>query len=114
MMSGSGWTKTGRMIMLQISVRPEQVKFELLLGPGDKDLRDCITRELARVKGKPYRDTSKWTQLAGNALRRDIEGLEPQDYQRVFDEIKAFFDNFIERQVLPFDEPLRDAIAGRG
>lgn len=76
-LKGSGWTKTGRMLLFEFNIGTEMVVLKLLLGPGPTEVRERLFRfaqtKPALFKGVSKTITAKWNQLYTRVV------LEPKD-----------------------------------
>lgn len=74
--AGSGWTKTGRMILFEAEHYPKQLVLKLILGPGPTELREQVHHEVQRhevFNRKHYKFFPKWWTFHGMKLLRPKE-----------------------------------------
>ena len=94
---GSGWTKSGRILLFQFKIGPDSLKLVLIIGPGDRTVRsrifDAVAGARSTFSGASKKLYPMWTQI----YKRDF--LRSEDYEqhdmewtegRIKDRVAAF------------------------
>ena len=96
-LKGSGWTKTGRMLLFEFTIGTERVGLKLLLGPGPTEVRERLFR-FAQTKPAVFKAvgktiSAKWNQLYTRVILepKDTALSEPEAIERVVRERWATF-----------------------
>jgi hypothetical protein len=76
--TGTGWTKSGRILLFQFDNLPDSLRLYLVMGPGDASVRSRIW-ETVRSQTNPIFSGS--TTLQKWCIIFQLDLLSPQDYQ---------------------------------
>ena len=76
--TGTGWTKSGRILLFQFDNLPDSLRLYLIMGPGDPSVRSRIW-ETVRSQTNPIFSGS--TTLQKWCIIFQLDLLSPQDYQ---------------------------------
>jgi len=105
---GSGWTRSGRMLMFEMENWEDHVTVKLILGPGSQELRRKIF-DFAAAKRPPFRPMAKLGAQWNNIFTYQL--LAPKAYELHDDDFKKE----LERQWKRFlDNEVRAIISAFG
>lgn len=84
--TGSGWTRSGRVLLFEFDNRPDSLRLKLQLGPGPVEVRKLV-HDVALSKPDLFKRLSKtpgkrWTMLGASTIvltASDLESLEIED-----------------------------------
>ena len=97
--SGSGWTKTKRVLLFEIHNMPESVAIKLIIGPGDTGYRSAIwdlaNKDKSLFKGGLSKLYPKYSQIYVKKFlaKKDYEDPDVEDLKA---KIQKRWDAFIE------------------
>ncbi len=110
---GTGWTKTGRILLFQITLRPGKVNLHLVIGPGPQEIREKLyaiakgnpdvfkvskskfTKQWSRIYRKPLLSSKEYEDKEIEEIRELLEEklqkFKDSDLPKIEDEIKKFW-----------------------
>ncbi len=97
---GTGWTRSGRLLLFEIDLSASDVRIKAILGPGPQDLRDRVY-EWIKAHGTPFnRAATKlypqwWSFHSDSWLNKArFEALDSEDLKRqIGDRFRLFLDS---------------------
>ena len=110
--SGSGWTKSGRVLLFQVENFERSMRLILIVGPGDQEFRDAIYQR-AKSDKEVFRGCidklyPKWTMIYAHPI------LRKQDYERDTDDlvahVKTEFTRLLRTEVPAILEALKGTV----
>ncbi|TAK20810.1 MAG: hypothetical protein EPO26_17495 [Chloroflexota bacterium] len=106
---GTGWTKSGHMLMFEVLNSPTQVSLCLYLGPGPEATR---SRLFAKMKSRPFKPSFTTLKQSWNTVwRRSLlrkEAYERLDTDGLGIELRKQWREFVETDLPPLVAALRD------
>jgi hypothetical protein len=110
LMKGSGWTQSGRMLMLAIDNDPNQIRIMIYIGPGPVEIRQKLL-EIAQQHQPPFRSAHRALRQSWNNIyvrpvisKRDMEEME---FDELVDKFKTEWKKFLQGDLKTIDQILR-------
>ncbi|MCC6190556.1 MAG: PD-(D/E)XK nuclease family protein [Anaerolineales bacterium] len=100
--SGSGWTRTGRILLFEFKNAPDRLKLYLIIGPGPLETRQRLF-EMAIQHSPPFRSAyralnAKWNTVFDRAFLGP-KAYEDADGEKLEADIKKEWTKFIENDL---------------
>lgn len=108
---GSGWTKSGRILLFQLDIFEQSLGLELWIGPGPLNVRQRFI-EAARGRepllgfGKKIPEAEQWSSI----FKRNF--LKPEDYEtysreEIAEQIRVRWSQFVNEELPPLIEAMQ-------
>jgi len=108
LMAGSGWTRSGRMLLFEFANRPNELRLALTIGPGPAETRKKLF-EMALANQPPFQDLGEGL-LPKHDWVFNVPFLTPEFYEDTSDEEREREIRKRWAQFLEYDLPAIDAV----
>jgi hypothetical protein len=100
--SGSGWTESGRILLLEFKNYDTSLSLTLIIGPGPDKIRKALygkvldNKEIFQTSRKSL--TKKWSQIHKVPIlsKKDLEQLESDE---IYNRINKFWNNRFKKEI---------------
>lgn len=104
-----GWTKSGRMLLLELHNTPKHLTIKLVIGPGDQEIRDKVV-DIIRRSGIKISSSKKWSTVYSQRMGFSPESLNEEDYQENLQRSAKLITDFISSKVSPVIRLIQDSL----
>ena len=98
--NAKGWTKSGRMLLLELHNAPKSLTIKLVVGPGDQEIRDKVV-DIIRSAGIKISSSKKWSTVYSQSMGFSPESLDEDDYQLNLKRSAGVISDFVTSKVEP-------------
>lgn len=98
--NGKGWTKSGRILLLELHNAPKNLTIKLVVGPGDQEIRDKVV-DIIRSAGIKISSSKKWSTVYSQSMGFSPESLDEDDYQINLQRSGRLISDFVTAKVEP-------------
>ncbi len=110
LMTGKGWTRSGRILLFEFTNATDSLKLKLLIGPGPDETRQRLF-DMARNKPSPFSATSKSLNVKWNTIfvRSFLASKSYEDtgIDELATEIRKHWVKFVENDLPSIETALR-------
>jgi hypothetical protein len=107
--TGTGWTKSGRILLFQFDNGPDSLRLGLYMGPGDPDVRSRIWKTVRSQSGGIFSGSTsleKWCTIFQFELLSS-QDYQPDDMESIEAKIRERMSSFKATQFPQLDEAIR-------
>lgn len=111
----STWTKSGRFLLVQLTMRRQGIVAQLILGPsrpGHEDERKELYEVLESTSARNRGYSTNWSTFATANILDAAKLTEGADTERNIETVVERMKKFLDQKVAPFDEAVRKYVAG--